>query len=267
VTALESTGDPTLALPGILHHLALVDSELGDAREAVQLLRRALVLDEQAYGPTHARVAAIRHELARVLEQRGEQQAALAEYERALTIYDHLHGPGRETARVRTDMGTALARTGRCAEAWPMLTHAVTEARADAPSSLLLASSLEALARACDFSHVDAAAYASEAVLLRERLQGPMHPDLVETLSIEALSLVALDQPELAMTKIERALLLQPPMTDPAALLLAAHGLTLAALERAGPARERLERAKASLVGNAELGPRVDQALAGLSAR
>jgi serine/threonine protein kinase/tetratricopeptide (TPR) repeat protein len=263
VTQLEGTGDPTLALSGILHHLALVDAEIGDAREAVQLLRRALVLDEQAYGPTHVRVAAIRHDLARVLEQRGEQQAAIAEYQRALAIYEHIHGPGRETAQVRTDIGLALARTGRCAQAWPALTRAIVELRTDAPDSLLLASSLEALARACDFSHADAAAHASEAVGLRERLQGPTHPELGEALAIEALCLVAIDQPELALSKIERALELGP-VDDRVGFLLAAHGLTLAALERDGPAREQLERARAALLGDEELGPRIDQALAGL---
>jgi tetratricopeptide (TPR) repeat protein len=265
VKQLEDAGDPTLALPKILHHLALVDSELGDAREAVSLLRRALVLEEQAYGPTHARVAASRHDLARVLEQRGEQPAALAEYQRALTIYEHIHGPGRETARVRIDMGAALARTGRCAQAWPTLARAIVELRRDAPDSLLLASSLEALARACDFSHADAAAHASEAVELRERLQGPTHPELGEALAIEALCLVALDQPELALTKLERALAL--PVPEGSSLRIAAHGLTLAALDRPGPAREQLERARTMLIGDSELGPRVDQALAGLPSR
>jgi tetratricopeptide (TPR) repeat protein/predicted Ser/Thr protein kinase len=271
VTQLESIGDPALALPGILVQLALVDTALGDEREAVQLLRRALVLDEHAHGPTHVRVAAIRHELARVLERRGEQQAALGEYQRALTIYEHVHGPGRETAQLRIGIGTALARTGHCADAWAPLTRAIVEARSDAPGSLLLASSLEALARACDFSHAEAVPHASEAVALRERLQGATHPELGDALAIEALSLVAADQGEQALVEIERAISLQSS-AEPRAFLLAAHGLTLAALERSEAARAQLELARALLVGNTELGlrelaPRVEQALAGLSAR
>jgi tetratricopeptide (TPR) repeat protein len=250
----------------VLHQLAIVDGELGDTREAVQLLRRALVLDEQAYGPTHARVAAIRHELARMLERRGEQQAALAEYQRALTIYEHIHGSGRATAQVRTELGTALARAGRCAQAWPTLTQAIVELRTSAPGSLALASSLQALARACDFSHADAATHAREAVLLRERLQGSTHPSLGEALAIEALSLVAIDQPEQALLELERALELERNK-HASGLLIAAHGLTLAALDRPELAQEQLERAQTLLVGDAELGPRVDQALTGLAAR
>jgi serine/threonine protein kinase/tetratricopeptide (TPR) repeat protein len=263
VTQLEHDGDPTLALPGILKHLALVDSKLGDQREAVQLLRRALVLDEQAYGPAHPRVAAIRHDLARVLEQRGEQQAALGEYQRALSIYENIHGPGRETARVRIDLGMALARTGQCADAWQPLERAIVEARAYySLESPLLASSLEGLARACDFSHPDAAMHAHEAVELRERMQGSRHPDFAEALGIEALSLVALEQPELALPKIELAIGLRPNVEN--GFLLAAYGLTLAALGRDRAAREQLELARPLLAGDTELGPRVEQALAGL---
>jgi tetratricopeptide (TPR) repeat protein len=267
VAQLDRAGDPTLALPGVLHHLARIESDLGDEREATALLRRALVLDEQAHGPTHAHVAAIRRDLARVLERRGERQAALGEYERALSIYEQIHGPSRETAAVRTDYGTALARAGRCAEAWDPLGRAIVEARAHAPDSLLLASSLQALARACESSHADAIAHAREATALRERLQGPTHPDVREALAIEALSLVANDQPTRALAQIERAIdQLEDPQTGrESGLLLAAHGLTLAALGRADLARRQLELARPLLAGDGELGPRVEQALTGLS--
>lgn len=269
VAQLDRVGDPTLALPGILQHLARIEAELGDASEATQLLRRALVLDEHAHGPTHGRVAAIRRELGHVLERRGERQAALGEYERALDIYETIHGPSRATAAVRVDIGTTLARAGRCAEAWPPLGRAVEEARAHAPDSLLLASSLQALARACDFGHVDAVAHAREAAKLRERLQGSTHPDVRDALAIWALTLVTFDQAEQALEQAERAAeLLGDDTTDPrAGLVLAAHGLTLAGLGRDDLARRRLELARSLLTSDPELGARVDRALAELARR
>ena len=84
-----------------------------------------------------------------------------------------------------------------------------------------------------------------------------------------ALTLVAIDQGDRALDRVERAVeLLGDDATDPqAGLVLAAHGLTLAAVGRDDLARRRLELARGLLADDAELGARVERALTGLSRR
>lgn len=264
-TRLERDGDPRLELPIVLHQLGNLEAAVGDGREAVELLRRALVLQEQAKGPHDVHIPTFRSDLAFALVRIGEGQAALGEYARALELSQTLHGRGRETALIRSRLARAQAQIGHCDAARDTLALALAEARSDAPRSLALAVVLETSARVCIDDLAKARAWAREAVELREHVEGRSHPDLAGALAVEALVLLAVDEPEAARALIERARELAdelPPDDARACLVDAADGLSLTALGRPDEGKPVLERVRPLLADDVEMLARIDAALA-----
>lgn len=85
--------DPALG-PSILHNLAVLREEQGDAQEAAALYERALAGREALVGPSHPGLRPALVRLARLRHAAGQPTAALPLYERALALALAEHGPG-----------------------------------------------------------------------------------------------------------------------------------------------------------------------------
>lgn len=74
------TNDTTRDVVGV------VLEKQGQLEEAMAMLKRALAIQEKAYGPDHAEVAITLTDMGVVLEKQGQFEEATATYKRALAI-------------------------------------------------------------------------------------------------------------------------------------------------------------------------------------
>ncbi len=89
--------------------------------EAEPLMRRALAIEEVAYGPAHPRVAINLNNLASLLQDTNRLVEAEPLYRRALTIDETAYGPAHpNVARDLNTLTRLLQDTNRLAEAEPL---------------------------------------------------------------------------------------------------------------------------------------------------
>ena len=91
--ALQATARVGLLTP-------LQEGDLGQAKAA---FRRALAIDEKAYGRDHPDVAGDVNNLGAVLQEEGDLAQAKAAYQRALAIDEKAYGPDHPNTRIARD--------------------------------------------------------------------------------------------------------------------------------------------------------------------
>ncbi len=110
----------------LLNQLGLLLASKAAYEEAEPLLRRALVINEAAYGPDHPDVARDLNNLAQLLQATNRLSEAEPLMRRALAITEAAYGPDHPTvARGLNNLAQLLKATNRLAEAEPLMSRAL----------------------------------------------------------------------------------------------------------------------------------------------
>ena len=105
-----------------LNNLALLHWEYGRFDAAEPLYRRALAINEEAFGPQHPEVAFLLHNLGRLAWDRGDPAAALPLFQRALAIREQVLKPKHpELARALNSLGMVHRDLGDLGQAEALL--------------------------------------------------------------------------------------------------------------------------------------------------
>lgn len=111
--------EPTTRLMNQLGVLLLAKASYG---EAEPLMRRALVIDEESYGPAHPRVAIQLNNLAQLLKATNRLEAAEPLMQRALTIDETSYGPEHPRVAIQlNNLALLLQATNRLEDAEPLM--------------------------------------------------------------------------------------------------------------------------------------------------
>ncbi|CAA9533724.1 MAG: hypothetical protein AVDCRST_MAG67-4531 [uncultured Solirubrobacteraceae bacterium] len=144
IAIYRAAGAPDSTLAGLHHNLGGLAHSRGDLKTAARETRRALDLHAAALGDSHPDTAADRGQLAAILSELGRHEEAERELRRTTRDMAAAHGADHiEVGIAHTALGTALHRVGRLDEA--------------------------------DVAY-------REGLAVRERMQGPGHPELAPTL-------------------------------------------------------------------------------------
>lgn len=169
----------------ILNTLALVLTDLGEPARAEPVLRRSIALFEKSVGPDALEVGKAFNNLAMLHRLSGQYETAEAELRRALPMYEKYLGAGHPlTAIVLNNFYTLLAEQKRYAEGEPYLRRALSICENQNPGSAALAQMRANLATLeGSRGHFEAAARILEDVIAwQEKMLGPQHPRLAESL-------------------------------------------------------------------------------------
>ncbi len=116
--------EPTGRLFNDLGSLLMVQ---GRYAEAEPLIRRALAIDEQGYGPDHPKVGRDLNNLANLLQNRNRLAEAEPLYRRALAINETSFGPNHPIVAIGlNNLAQLFQDTHRLAEAEPLMRRALT---------------------------------------------------------------------------------------------------------------------------------------------
>jgi CHAT domain-containing protein/tetratricopeptide (TPR) repeat protein len=164
----------------VLHNLALVDAALGDLDAAHREQARTVALWERTLGPNHAFVATALGELADVVRRQGSPAGALPLLQRALQIRERTLGlDHRDTARTVGDLAAVFAHLGDSSHARRLADRAIRlSQQTDQQGSPAHATVLE-LRGALELSAGKPRAalpYFEQALAMRARILGPVHP-------------------------------------------------------------------------------------------
>ncbi|MBB5871969.1 tetratricopeptide (TPR) repeat protein [Allocatelliglobosispora scoriae] len=233
----------------------------GQLRSAEPLLRRAVAIGEQVYGPDHPAVATSLGNLAMVLQDLGRYGDAEPLIRRALAIDEQVHGPDHPA--VATSLGNlalVLQDLGRAGEAEPLLRRAVVIGEqvygADHPTVATwlgnLAVVLQDLGR-----YGKAEPLLRRAVVIGEQVYGADHPTVATWLSNLAMVLQDLGRYGDAEPLLRRAVAIGEQVYGAdhptVATWLSNLAMVLQDLGRAGDAEPLLRRAVA--IGEQVYGP------------
>ena len=98
--------------------------------EAEPLMRRALAIDERAFGPDHPNVAIRLNNLAQLLQATNRLAEAEPLMRRALAIDERAFGPDHPNVAIRlNNLAQLLQDTNRLAEAEPLMRRALRHLR------------------------------------------------------------------------------------------------------------------------------------------
>jgi tetratricopeptide (TPR) repeat protein len=115
--------DPTSRL---FNQLGVLFDAKADYAEAEPLVRRAIAIDEQIYGPDHPNVAIRLNNLANLLNDTNRRAEAEPLMRRALAIDENSHGPDHPTVAINLNtLAQLLHDTNRLAEAEPLMRRAL----------------------------------------------------------------------------------------------------------------------------------------------
>jgi tetratricopeptide (TPR) repeat protein len=115
--------EPTARL---FNELGLLLGAKAGYTEAEPLMRRALAIDAQSYGPDHPRVAIRLNNLAQLLQETNRLAEAEPLMRRALAIGEQSYGPDHPTVAIRlNNLAQLLQETNRLAEAEPLMRRAL----------------------------------------------------------------------------------------------------------------------------------------------
>ncbi len=102
----------------------------GELEEAEQLLRRALAIRRDHFGPVHTKVAKTLNNLGRVIHAAGRPEEAERLLRQALEVRRRLLGVGHlDVATTEKNLAQALIDLGRAEQAEPLARHAVASLR------------------------------------------------------------------------------------------------------------------------------------------
>jgi tetratricopeptide (TPR) repeat protein len=149
---------------------------------AEPLYRRALAIDEKAYGPDHSEVATDLNNLAELLRQTNRLQEAEPLHRRALAISEKALGPEHPDVAIRlNNLAELLTDTNRLEEAEPLYRRALEIwEKAYGPEHPLVASGLNNLAELLRQTSrlQEAEPLYRRALAIDEKVYGLDHPDV-----------------------------------------------------------------------------------------
>jgi tetratricopeptide (TPR) repeat protein len=162
-------------------------------REAEPLMRRALAMNEQSYGPDHPRVAACLNNLAQLLQVTNRLAEAEPLMQRVILIMERTLGKDHpDVATVLNNQAQLLKATNRPAEAEPLMRRALAiDEKAYGPDHREVATDLSNLATLLQDTDrmAEAGPLMRRALAIDERSYGPDHPDVARDLNNLALLL------------------------------------------------------------------------------
>ncbi|MGB0084687.1 MAG: FxSxx-COOH system tetratricopeptide repeat protein, partial [Rhodomicrobiaceae bacterium] len=124
--SVPDTGEGAKKTSYLCNQTALYLLSRADYKAAAPLMRRALGIDQAAYGPDHPRVAIDLNNLAQLLQDTGRLAEAEPLMRRALGIDEAAYGPDHPRVAIRLNNLAGLLRdTGRFAEAEPLMRRAL----------------------------------------------------------------------------------------------------------------------------------------------
>jgi tetratricopeptide (TPR) repeat protein len=122
----QERGEVDPALAGLLNKQASFLQEIALYKEAENLFRRALAIDDASYGTNHPRVASILNNLAALLQVTNRLEEAEQLMRRSLPIYEASYGTDHpEVAICLHNIAVLLKTTARLAEAEPLYRRAL----------------------------------------------------------------------------------------------------------------------------------------------
>ena len=185
----------------------------GGYAEAEPLLRRALAIDEAAYGPLHPDVARDLNNLAWLLKDMdGTNRLAEAEslIRRALAIAEAAYGPDHPDVAIKlSNLALLLQATNRLSEAEPLMRRALAIAEAAyGPEHPAVATALNNLAGLLKATNrlSEAEPLMRRALAIAEAAYGPDHPTVANSLNNLVALLFTLSRHEEAEPLMRRAL-------------------------------------------------------------
>jgi len=159
--------------------------------EAEPLLRRALAIDEERCGPTHAEVGTHLNNLTAVLRATNRMREAEEVMRRSIAIEIQNFGEWNpRLARRLSELGSLVHGTGRLSEAEPLLRRALVIAeRTSGPASVDVSRCLDNLAQLlADTNRIaEAEQLTMQALTIAEKNLGENHPDIGTILNNLAL--------------------------------------------------------------------------------
>ena len=183
---------------GALMDLALLQSQMNKSHEAQELLEEALAIRERTEGPEHPDVAVVLDQLADVDQDLGEDELALAAILRSLHIRQASFGPDApETVDTVTRLGEYYVGAGDLVTAEFYYQHALNAMRKTPRGrTMAVVPLLMSLAQLHSNRNQNerAASLLAEALAIQEKLLGPTHPDLADTLNLQAAAAINLNR-------------------------------------------------------------------------
>jgi len=156
-------------------------------QEAEPLMRRALAIDEQSYGPEHPNVAIRLNNLAHLLQATNRLSEAEPLMRRALAIDEHSYGPDHPyVAGDLNNLAALLQATNRMSEAEPLMARVVTILETSyGKEHPNLATALNNLAHLLQATNrlSDAEPLMRRALAIDEQSYGPDHPNVARYLN------------------------------------------------------------------------------------
>jgi tetratricopeptide (TPR) repeat protein len=179
----QGVGRPSAVL---MSELGILLAAKGLPGQAEPLLRRALLIDEAAYGPRDQRIAVDLNNLAQALQAKGGNEEAELLMRRALQIDEDNYGPDHcNVSRHLANLAALLKATGRLAEAEPLMRRALwIEENSCRPRSSKVALRLNNLAMLLEATEraAEAEPLARRALQISEEEFGPHHPKVASRL-------------------------------------------------------------------------------------
>jgi tetratricopeptide (TPR) repeat protein len=194
----------------LMNQLGLLLESKAAYGEAEPLLRRALAIDEAAYGPDQPSVAADLNSLAALLQATNRLVEAEPLMRRALAIDEAAHGPDHPTVAITlNNLALLLQATNRLAEAEPLMRRALALGEAaQGPEHPTVAITLNNLAQLLQDTNrlSEAEPLMRRALAIDEAAYGPDHPVVAIDLNNLALLLQATNRLSEAEPLMRRAL-------------------------------------------------------------
>jgi len=187
--------------------------------QAEPLFRRALAIDEKAWGPEHRETATSLNNLASLYQDQGKYEEAEPLYRRALAIREKVLGPEDPgTATSLNNLAALLDDQGKPAEAEPLYRRSLAiREKALGPEDPRTATSLNNLAQLLNTQgkYDEAEPLYRRALAINEKVLGPGHPDTATSLNNLALLLDTQKKPVEAEPLFQRALAIREKVLGP----------------------------------------------------
>ncbi|SMF96704.1 Tetratricopeptide repeat-containing protein [Methylomagnum ishizawai] len=161
--------------------------------EAEPLMRRALAIDEQSYGPEHPDVARDLNNLAQLLQATNRLAEAEPLMRRVVKIFEKSYGPEHpNVATALNNLASLLQDTNRLAEVEPLMRRALAiDENSYGPEHPKVAAALNNLAQLLQATNrlAEAEPLMRRALAIDEQSYGPEHPNVATDLNNLALLL------------------------------------------------------------------------------
>ncbi len=203
----------------LLNQLAQYLDSRAEYADAEPLMRRALAIDEESFGPGHPNVAIRLNNLAALLQATNRLAEAEPLMRRALAIDEESFGPGHpNVARDLNNLAQLLQDTNRLAEAEPLMRRALAIAEASFgpghPNVAIRLNNLAMLLKATN-RLAEAEPLMRRALAIDEASFGPGHPNVAIDLNNLAQLLQATNRLADAEPLMRRALVLSRQASAP----------------------------------------------------